>query len=123
MNASAMTIRLAEPGDLAAIRDLLVETWHDTYDALIGPAKVTEITDRWHSLENLARQLALPETSFLVAEQAGDIVGACLRRRPASAGTLPYAPLCAPRPPAKRRRRAPARGGHRQPSGGRRDPA
>jgi ribosomal protein S18 acetylase RimI-like enzyme len=86
MHASAPAIRLADPTDIPAVRDLLVETWHDTYDALIGREKVTEITDRWHSVENLARQLALPETSFLVAGQAGAIVGhafADARRPPA----------------------------------------
>ena len=61
--------------DLPAVRALLVETWHDTYDALIGAEKVTEITNSWHSLENLARQLTMPETSFLVAESSAKIVG------------------------------------------------
>jgi ribosomal protein S18 acetylase RimI-like enzyme len=70
-----ITIREAEPPDLAAVRALLVETWHDTYDALIGTEKVTEITDSWHSIENLKRQLAMPATAFFVAEQAGAIVG------------------------------------------------
>jgi ribosomal protein S18 acetylase RimI-like enzyme len=69
------TIRSAEARDVAAVRKLLVETWHDTYDALIGAARVTEITDSWHSLEALSRQLTMPETSFLVAEQSGAIVG------------------------------------------------
>ena len=52
-----------------------METWHDTYDPLIGAQKVTEITDAWHSIEALSRQLAMPNTSFLVAESAGAIVG------------------------------------------------
>jgi ribosomal protein S18 acetylase RimI-like enzyme len=36
---------------------------------------VTEITDSWHSVENLARHLAAPDTSFLVAEEEAAIVG------------------------------------------------
>jgi ribosomal protein S18 acetylase RimI-like enzyme len=86
MHASAFAIRPAAPADLPAVRALLVDTWHDTYDVMIGAEKVTDITDRWHSVENLARQLALPETSFLVAEQAGAIIGhafADARRPPA----------------------------------------
>jgi ribosomal protein S18 acetylase RimI-like enzyme len=73
--ASELIVRPAEESDIADVRALLVETWHDTYDALIGPEKVTEITDSWHSTDNLMRQLALPENSFLVAENQGTIVG------------------------------------------------
>jgi hypothetical protein len=32
-----------------------VETWHDTYDPLLGRERVTEITNRWHAVEALAR--------------------------------------------------------------------
>jgi ribosomal protein S18 acetylase RimI-like enzyme len=70
-----MTIRNGKEADLAEVRALLVETWHDTYDTLIGAEKVTDITNSWHSLENLSRQLAMPDTSFLVAEAGGTIVG------------------------------------------------
>ena len=70
-----MAIRAAEPRDLEAVRALLVETWHDTYDPLLGVDKVTEITNSWHSIEALRPQLALPDCSFLVAEEGGRIVG------------------------------------------------
>jgi ribosomal protein S18 acetylase RimI-like enzyme len=73
--AEALKIRTAAASDLPAVRALLVETWHDTYDALIGPSRVTEITDAWHSLDNLARQLSVPDSSFLVAEAGGAIAG------------------------------------------------
>jgi ribosomal protein S18 acetylase RimI-like enzyme len=73
--AHEISIRAAEPGDIPAVRALLVETWHHTYDALIGVEMVTEITNSWHSLDNLALQLALPDTSFLVADDDGAIVG------------------------------------------------
>ncbi len=69
------SIRSAEPGDIAGVRALLAETWHDTYDALIGVDRVTEITNTWHSIDNLALQLSLPDTSFLVAEGEGAIIG------------------------------------------------
>ena len=64
-------IRPAVADDLPAVRALLVETWHDTYDALLGAERVTEITNAWHSVENLGRQLDIPGTSFLVAEENG----------------------------------------------------
>ncbi len=70
-----MRIRLAEPGDVAAIRDLLVRTWHDTYDALLGAERVKDITDRWHSLDSLTRQLASPLSLFLVAEGEARLIG------------------------------------------------
>ena len=75
MMVSAPLIRLADAGDISPVRDLLVETWHDTYDPLIGAEKVTEITNSWHSIAALSRQLTMPGTSFLVAERAGAIVG------------------------------------------------
>ena len=78
-------IRPAVPEDLPAVRALLVETWHDTYDALLGAERVTEITNSWHSIDNLGRQLDIPGTSFLVAEESSEIVGHIL----ANAGKPP----------------------------------
>ena len=68
-------IRQAISDDLADVRDLLVETWHDTYDGLLGAETVTRITDEWHSVEALSRQLDLPDTAFLVAETDSRLVG------------------------------------------------
>lgn len=68
-------IRPATSGDIAGVRALLAETWHDTYDALIGAEKVTEITNSWHAADKLKQQLTIPDTSFLVAEDDGEIVG------------------------------------------------
>ena len=73
--AGDVLIRPATPDDLSGVRALLVETWHDTYDALIGAVRVTEITNSWHSVENLARQLDIADTSFLVAEEDEAIIG------------------------------------------------
>lgn len=76
-------IRSATTADLPATRRLLVTTWHDTYDALIGPAKVRELTDRWHAIEALAGQLDGPGRSFLVAEAPStEIVGHAFAQLP-----------------------------------------
>lgn len=75
MEPAEFTLRAARAEDLPAVRHLLVTTWHDTYDAIFGPDKVTEITDAWHALDRLAAQLHQPETSFLVADMYGAIVG------------------------------------------------
>jgi GNAT superfamily N-acetyltransferase len=66
-----VTVRQAEERDLDGIRALLVRTWHATYDAIYGVEKVTEITDRWHAVENLRRQLRSPLSLFLVADVTG----------------------------------------------------
>ncbi len=75
MSGRGVKIRPAEDADLAAVSALLVETWHDTYDTLLGPARVVEITSAWHTVEALRKQRDLPATSFLVAEEGGAIVG------------------------------------------------
>jgi GNAT superfamily N-acetyltransferase len=70
-----LRIRLANEADIPSVRDLLVRSWHDTYDAIYGVEKVTDITDRWHSADNLTRQLRIPLSLFLVAEADGQLVG------------------------------------------------
>lgn len=70
-----MFIRTASERDLAPIRDLLVETWHATYDGLYGAERVTEITDRWHSIAALKARLVKPRSEFLVADDGKEIGG------------------------------------------------
>ena len=73
-----LLIRPAVAADLEQVRQLLVETWHDTYDPLIGPEKVTAITGQWHAPEVLARQIEAPDSVFLVALHGEDLVGHAL---------------------------------------------
>jgi ribosomal protein S18 acetylase RimI-like enzyme len=68
-------VRTAGERDLVAVRALLVETWHATYDALYGAAKVTEITDDWHSIASLRSRLTRPNSEFLVADDGKRIGG------------------------------------------------
>ena len=73
-------IRLAGQDDIPAIRKILIATWHATYDAVIGADQVTEITDRWHSINNLTQELQdasqnASKQVFLVAERDGSLVG------------------------------------------------
>jgi ribosomal protein S18 acetylase RimI-like enzyme len=72
---SELIVRTAIEHDLVAVNRLLVETWHDTYDSLLGVEKVTQITATWHAIAKLAEQIAAPDSSFLVAEEQGRIVG------------------------------------------------
>lgn len=70
-----MFVRTAGERDLNAVRELLVETWHDTYDAIYGPQRVTEITDDWHSLASLKSRLTRPNAEFLVADDGKQLGG------------------------------------------------
>ncbi|WP_287229000.1 GNAT family N-acetyltransferase [Mesorhizobium sp.] len=70
-----MFVRTAGERDLAAVRALLVETWHATYDAIYGAAKVAEITDEWHSIASLKARLTRPNSEFLVADDGNRIRG------------------------------------------------
>lgn len=70
-----MFVRTASERDVVAIRALLVETWHATYDAIYGPERVTAITDEWHSIASLKARLARPNSEFLVADDGKRIGG------------------------------------------------
>ena len=70
-----MFVRTAGERDLAAIRALLVETWHATYDAIYSAKRVTEITDDWHSIASLKARLTRPNSEFLVADDGKRIGG------------------------------------------------
>lgn len=78
----SLVIRAAEANDLPSVRDVLVRTWHATYDSILGPSVVTDVTERWHAPEVLQRQwsaaAAGTDTSFLVAELRGRVVGTAL---------------------------------------------
>jgi ribosomal protein S18 acetylase RimI-like enzyme len=70
-----MFVRTASGRDIPAIRALLVETWHATYDAIYGVERVTEITDDWHSIASLTRRLTVPRSEFLVADDGKTLGG------------------------------------------------
>ncbi|HEY4192169.1 MAG TPA: GNAT family N-acetyltransferase [Mesorhizobium sp.] len=70
-----MFIRTAGERDLAAVRDLLAETWHATYDPLYGVDKVTEITEARHSVAMLRKMLARPFSEFVVADSGAGLAG------------------------------------------------
>ena len=61
-------VRTATARDIPAIRDLLVETWHATYDPIFGNQIVTAITDEWCSLDALNAKLSIPASEFIVAD-------------------------------------------------------
>jgi ribosomal protein S18 acetylase RimI-like enzyme len=70
-----MFVRTASERDLQAIRALLVETWHATYNSIYGADRVEEITDDWHSIASLKARLVRPNSEFLVADDGKRIGG------------------------------------------------
>jgi ribosomal protein S18 acetylase RimI-like enzyme len=70
-----MFVRTASERDVGAIRALLVETWHATYDGIYGAARVDEITREWHSPEAVRARLFQPDSEFLVADDGNSIGG------------------------------------------------
>ena len=68
-------VRTAGEADLDAVRALLVDTWHATYDGIYGAERVNEITDDWHSIASLRRCLTRPNSEFLVADDGEHIGG------------------------------------------------
>lgn len=70
-----MFVRTASERDLPAVRALLVETWHATYDSIYGVERVAAITDDWHSVAALKRRLDQPNVEFLVADDGKELGG------------------------------------------------
>lgn len=67
-------MRAVAAADVAAVRQVLVETWHDTYDRLIGAARVTEITDDWHAIDALAGGICRIDHAFLLVELGDRVI-------------------------------------------------
>jgi ribosomal protein S18 acetylase RimI-like enzyme len=72
----ARCVRPVEVQDLEAVRRVFVDTWHHTYDGVLGAARVTEITDSWHAIASLRGEIGRAAHAFLLAETAGAIVAA-----------------------------------------------
>ncbi len=73
-------IRTASERDLPAIGALLAETWHDTYDAIYGAARVAEIVREWHSEAALRGRIDSPHSEFLVADDGEGPCGMAFAR-------------------------------------------
>jgi ribosomal protein S18 acetylase RimI-like enzyme len=69
-----MFVRTAGPGDIEAVRALLLETWHATYDSIHGAETVDRLTGLWHASEALRERLDRPNAEFLIADD-GETLG------------------------------------------------
>ncbi len=63
-----MWVRSATEADLQAVHELLVETWHATFDDILGRETVDAVTGRWHSIAALKANLKRPYSEFVVAD-------------------------------------------------------
>lgn len=70
-----MWIRTASERDLEAVQQLLVETWHHTYDHIYGVDRVVEITSEWHSVPVLRKRLSQPQSEFVLADTGQELLG------------------------------------------------
>lgn len=73
-----LNIRKTTKADLEALRTLIVATWHATYDATMGPDRVTAITEDWHSLDRLGREIDHDDCHSLIAESSDGLIGHAL---------------------------------------------
>jgi ribosomal protein S18 acetylase RimI-like enzyme len=86
-NINLPVIRDVTVADVPAVRATLIETWHATYDHILGPDKVRDITTRWHSLVALTSQIGNGAT-FLLAETDGHVLGSSYAKREDEAGVV-----------------------------------
>ena len=78
-----LTIRDVAESDVPAVRDVLVTTWHATYDPIYGPEKVAEVVASWHTVPRLAGQIGQPGAAFLLAAKSGRVVATAHANRAA----------------------------------------
>ncbi|PSP57424.1 N-acetyltransferase [Halobacteriales archaeon QS_1_67_19] len=68
-------IRPAVPADATGIRRVARETWHATYDEIIGSEAVDTVVDEWYAIEGLEASMDRADGRFLVGVTGGDVVG------------------------------------------------
>lgn len=75
-----ISIRPATAADVPAVRDVLVTTWHDTYDAIYGLQRVNAVTADWHSADALGRLVSFGPASLMIAVRDGKIIATATAR-------------------------------------------
>jgi len=67
--------------DLPAIKDVLRETWHDTYASLFPGSAMEAIISKWHAPEVLNDQIRNADLYFGIARDEGNVVGVITARQ------------------------------------------
>ena len=68
-------VRTASLKDAEALRALLSETFHATYDPIYGVDKVRELVEVWHSVSALKARIEKRGGEFLVADDGRQLGG------------------------------------------------
>jgi len=66
------TIRDATSEDAPAVRRVARESWHATYDGILGAETVDSTVDDWYDSEGLTRSIGREDGRFLVAQERGE---------------------------------------------------
>jgi len=72
------TIQPAKVDDIQQIKQLLVETWIDTYHTFIPVEVIHKITALWHKPESLAAEIENENVCFAVARDENNVILALL---------------------------------------------
>ncbi|MEW7006911.1 MULTISPECIES: GNAT family N-acetyltransferase [unclassified Lentilitoribacter] len=75
-------VRTASIRDAEKVQQLLVETWHATYDAIHGADFVDEICQTWHSVENIKTNIDARDGEYVVADSGDEIGGMAFVKSP-----------------------------------------
>ena len=78
-----ITIKPATVKEVAEIKQVLSETWIDTYSSFLPVQVIKKVTALWHSPETLAAEIKNERVFFNVARnEQGEIVGLLTAGRP-----------------------------------------
>ena len=75
MSQERAVIRRAEVRDLSKLETVARATWPVAYAGIIPDDIQRRLLDSWYAPESLSRALAVPGSSFFVAESGGDVIG------------------------------------------------
>jgi ribosomal protein S18 acetylase RimI-like enzyme len=77
-----ITIRKISVDEISRAKRLLSETWTATYGSYLKPETIEQVTNTWHSIENLTNQAQDKDAYFAVAKNEDDkIVGICTAKK------------------------------------------
>lgn len=68
-------VRVATPDHIPEIQTVARESWHATYDDILGADSVEQVVDGWYAADGLEQSIERDDGQFLVAEQDGKVVG------------------------------------------------
>lgn len=74
-------IERAAAQDLPTIKEVLRETWHDTYASLLPKTAIESLTSQWHAPELLSEQMQNPEIYFAIARDGAVVAGVITARK------------------------------------------